>query len=154
MKRKAIIFIILLISVLFIFIGFKYYNLYYNDDFYYNKNYNFKFKYPEDWENKVLVDVKNNHDITEIIFYYTGYKTPNDKYQPFFSIRIIEKFDIDIDEYKNFYPEKATIIKKNNDYTMIIFKDLDRALAVEEAIEEYIQLQISNKEIIKRIKFK
>jgi hypothetical protein len=125
------------------------YNNYYSNDFYYNKNYNFKFIYPENWKNKVLVEETKYHDIIEITFYYTGYKTPIDTYQPFFSIRVIEK-----DGHENFKPEQSIIIKKNNDYTMIIFKDLDNGLAGAKAIEEYIQLQIPNKEIIKRIEFK
>jgi hypothetical protein len=67
---------------------------------------------------------------------------------------IFEKSYIEND--KDFNPEKSMVIEKNNDYTMIISKDLDNALAGKKATDEYIQLQIYNKdlkEIIGRIEF-
>jgi hypothetical protein len=148
MKRKILILIIIL---LLIFVGSKYYNEYYSNNFYYNKDYNFKFRYPENWRNKVMVSINDDYGFTEVIFYYTGYKTPFDAYQPFFSIMLFEKSYID--KHKDFNPEKSQIIKKNNEYTIVIFKDLGNSLAGKEATKEYIELEIPNDEIIRRVEF-
>jgi len=144
MKRKIFVMSFILLSI---FIFFK---LYYTDNVYYNKEYYFEFEYPEKWKGKVSVDMDKEHGFTEIIFNYTGYKTPINTYQPFFSIIIVEKTD----KYERHTLEKSYIIKENDKYIMTIFRDLGNALAKKEAIEEYRKLELSNDEIIKRIEFK
>jgi len=116
-----------------------------------NIDYKFKFKFPENWKNKVLVKSKKRHGIVRINFYYTGYKSPfvTYPYQHFFSINIIEKSYID--KHEDFNPEESTIIEKNDDYTLIIWKDLGVLVDGAEAIKEYKELQLSNEEIISRV---
>ena len=148
-KRYAILLIILLILTLSIFY-YKKSNTYksYNFEFEYDEAMNFQFEMPDNWKDKVWIESSTDTNGAKIEFYYSEFKSPHGYFQPFFSIETFRKSQLDSSI------KESNIIKETDYYIMYIFRDIDSVLIGDDIIEEYRNLQIDNREIKRRIKFK
>lgn len=148
-KRYAILLIILLVLTLSIF----YYknsntNKSYNFEFEYDEAMNFQFEIPDKWDDNLWIESSTDPNGTDIEFYYSKFESPHGNFQPFFSIEISPKSQLDSTI------KESNIIKETDYYIMYIFRDIDSVLIGDDIIEEYRNLQIDNSEIKRRIKFK
>jgi len=120
----------------------------YNFEFEYDKAMNFQFEIPDNWKDKVWIESSTASNRAEIEFYYSENESPHGDFQPFFSIEISPNSQLDSSI------KESNIIKETDYYIMYIFRDIDNVLIGDDIIEEYRILQIDNKEIKRRVRFK